>query len=628
MDDEGASRQSINMSHREPTSVSGDQSGPIRLRNAVRRVLAATRISLRNLMDWPAKIIDFLGKLLRWPFRVRLERLTVTLIFFGIVLVLMETFREPGVRIDVIRVPQGFVDMGYTPQVVARHLIDGANSFRPETRAPSENRALVNQILRDVDLELPTLGLSFNSAVAFARDLVGRDQYVVTGEILHHRVDNRVSLRLRVDGRQIFDRSTGVGEGGTEQLLAEGAHELMIRIEPLTVAFYHLWRGTRKKAGEVIAFMLENSSNLDEYSRAFFAQGHLHFVNEEYDQALRAYSRAIEFDPEFAASYNGRGATLAEQGKLEAAIEDFQKSIEIDPGHASAYYNWGKALDEHGDTIGAVEQFRRATEADPGFAGAHYNWGFMLDEYGDTAGAIEQYRRAVLADPRFGAAYNNWGTALNRLGDAAGAIEQFRRATEANPGLAFAYYNWGNALDRLGDTAGAIEQFRRAAEIDPGFAGAYYNWGNALDKLGDTAGAIAKFGKAVQANPRFADAHNNWGAVLFRLGDIDGAIEQFRKAVQADPNDETAYYNWGLALHGQGDTPGAIEQFRRAIQADLASAHAYKAWADVLAELGDCDGAAEKYREAKKLDGRLIEPSCQRTAETSRQADQVEASEE
>jgi CHAT domain-containing protein/tetratricopeptide (TPR) repeat protein len=61
------------------------------------------------------------------------------------------------------------------------------------------------------------------------------------------------------------------------------------------------------------------------------------------EQAIAAYRRAIELNPDLAAAYNNLGVILAEQGQLEPAIEYYRKASELDPTPVQ-FVNLGNAL--------------------------------------------------------------------------------------------------------------------------------------------------------------------------------------------------------------------------------------------------------------------------------------------
>ncbi|HON37088.1 MAG TPA: tetratricopeptide repeat protein, partial [Methanothrix sp.] len=50
----------------------------------------------------------------------------------------------------------------------------------------------------------------------------------------------------------------------------------------------------------------------------------------KYDEAIQAYDKAIEIDPQYTEAWSNKGVTLAEQGKYDEAIQAYDKAIEID----------------------------------------------------------------------------------------------------------------------------------------------------------------------------------------------------------------------------------------------------------------------------------------------------------
>jgi tetratricopeptide (TPR) repeat protein len=61
------------------------------------------------------------------------------------------------------------------------------------------------------------------------------------------------------------------------------------------------------------------------------------------DQAIAAYTRALEIDPGNVLAYNNRGNAYGRQGQYDLAIADLTKALEINPRNADAYHNRAKA---------------------------------------------------------------------------------------------------------------------------------------------------------------------------------------------------------------------------------------------------------------------------------------------
>jgi tetratricopeptide (TPR) repeat protein len=53
------------------------------------------------------------------------------------------------------------------------------------------------------------------------------------------------------------------------------------------------------------------------------------------DDAIAAYTRAIDLDPNYALSHNGLGTVYRELGRLDDAIAAYKRAIELDPNYAT-----------------------------------------------------------------------------------------------------------------------------------------------------------------------------------------------------------------------------------------------------------------------------------------------------
>ena len=71
--------------------------------------------------------------------------------------------------------------------------------------------------------------------------------------------------------------------------------------------------------------------------------GNALYGSKMFGEAINAYSKAIELDPEHALAYFGRGLAYAELKIYDKAAKDFGKAIELDPAYALAYFGRGGA---------------------------------------------------------------------------------------------------------------------------------------------------------------------------------------------------------------------------------------------------------------------------------------------
>ena len=203
------------------------------------------------------------------------------------------------------------------------------------------------------------------------------------------------------------------------------------------------------------------------------------------------------------------GVALRKQGKLEEAITAYKKAIEINPNFAFAYDNMGNSLSDQGKYDEAIAAHKKAIELDPNDATAYDNMGVALEKQGKYDEAITAYKKAIELDPNYSFAYYNMGNALNDQGKLDEAITAYKKAIELDPNFASAYYNMGTVLDDQGKLDEAIAAYKKALELDPNFASAYNNMGYALFKQGKLEEAIKAYKKALEIDPNKANTQNN-----------------------------------------------------------------------------------------------------------------------
>ena len=83
------------------------------------------------------------------------------------------------------------------------------------------------------------------------------------------------------------------------------------------------------------------------------------------DQAIEAYSHAIELKSGYAHAYNNRGVAYTNKGEFDKAIVNYTKAIDLKPDFASAYNNRGATYAAKGDYDRAIEDFNKAIDLNP-----------------------------------------------------------------------------------------------------------------------------------------------------------------------------------------------------------------------------------------------------------------------
>lgn len=161
-----------------------------------------------------------------------------------------------------------------------------------------------------------------------------------------------------------------------------------------------------------------------------------YFRAENFAEAVKAATQAIELQPSNPSAYDQRASALWYSGRLPEAITDYTRVLELEPNSLSAFNGRGQCLAEKGDYAAAVTDLRRA-----------------------LAQAEQQGDRITAAYSR-----NGLGLAHAGLGRYEEAIETFGEALRDTPNNAWLYYNRAQAYEWMKETNKAREDYRVALE--------------------------------------------------------------------------------------------------------------------------------------------------------------------
>jgi tetratricopeptide (TPR) repeat protein len=156
------------------------------------------------------------------------------------------------------------------------------------------------------------------------------------------------------------------------------------------------------------------------------------------DEAIIQYKKAIEIDSNYKDAYNNLGNCYQETKKYNEAIIQYKKAIEIDPNDKGTYTNLGNCYCKTKKYKEAIIQYKKAIEIDPNYKDAYYNLGNCYQENDE---AILQYKKAIELDSNYKEAYNNLGNCYQETKKYDEAILQYKKAIEIDPNYKNAYNN-------------------------------------------------------------------------------------------------------------------------------------------------------------------------------------------
>ena len=100
-----------------------------------------------------------------------------------------------------------------------------------------------------------------------------------------------------------------------------------------------------------------------------------------------------------AESYRQRAAELSRAKSWDDAITNYRKALELEPNDAATHYNLALALKYKGDSREALKEFQAALKLRPKWADAHYGIGSVWYDLQDQDSAVKELRTAEALDP-------------------------------------------------------------------------------------------------------------------------------------------------------------------------------------------------------------------------------------
>jgi len=276
----------------------------------------------------------------------------------------------------------------------------------------------------------------------------------------------------------------------------------------------------------------------------------------KYEEAVEAFKRTIELDPDMARAYVGVAVILSNLGRRQEGQDYYKQALaKIDKMSDREKYRTRGAYYLHAkEPERALEQFKKLVELYPADSAGAANLAFAYFLLRDMPKALEYGQRALDINPKNVPQRNNLGLYAMYAGDFATAIKEQRNVLELNSSFERAYV--GLALSQL-------------AEGQPGQAVETYNHLQSVSAVG------ASFAAAGLAD-----------IALFqgRLGDAVGFLEN---GISSDLNNKfSESARLKLAILGQaqwlaGRTPQALAAADRALKTSsddgvkYLSAHVY-----------------------------------------------------
>lgn len=162
----------------------------------------------------------------------------------------------------------------------------------------------------------------------------------------------------------------------------------------------------------------------------YLFRAELFFLLEDYKAASTSARQSVKRNPKYHQGYFLLGVIQSRNNNFQGAVRSFTKAISIDATHPKYFYDRAIALLSEEDLDDAFNDLSRAIELQPNYAHAFYSRGYILDLQGKTNASINDLLKAIELDKTYKEPYIELASIYWRAQEKVKACEQLLKAKE------------------------------------------------------------------------------------------------------------------------------------------------------------------------------------------------------
>ncbi len=278
-------------------------------------------------------------------------------------------------------------------------------------------------------------------------------------------------------------------------------------------------------------------------------------------EAIEAYKRSRDIDPEFPGAWHNLGRVYALTHSYRDALSAFQQAVRLQPV-PGALQGVGNAWFELGETDSAEVALQRALEMDSQHVASRLALANVLEKKGD-ADAIEHILAPCGATSYDSECAKEFAMQLIRAGKTGAAVDSLELILPERPWDKEVFFALAQALAAEGRNAEAEEARTRFSEIEATDADIFrlqerislspeslrerLELADRYRNLGRTMDAARTLSAALVLAPNNLNIRNNIGLLLLNSNQAEAAAQQFQFIIRMDSTSIAAKSNLAKA---------------------------------------------------------------------------------
>ncbi len=287
----------------------------------------------------------------------------------------------------------------------------------------------------------------------------------------------------------------------------------------------------------------------------------IYYKKGELDRAYENYRKITLIEPateNARIAYLNMGNILDDSLKYDEAIKAYQKALSISPKDSSAYFNIGIAYKHAGKPEKAINSWKESIRLDPEnpksyIAIADY---YYEKKFYDLA--EKEYGKILIRWPQLQDAHFKIATIYYKKDQLDYALRSYKKVLKINENNELArkaYVNIAIITSKLNNDEKSlnrsIQLIRKALLLKPGDSGALLSMGIIYLKKEMYDRAIDTFYQAIKSSNDskiIAESYNNIGKSYYKKGLYKKALQSFTRGIEEDPSNEQIRMNRKAAM--------------------------------------------------------------------------------